>query len=426
LKVAFSGGVDSLVLVHALSRLSVSRNWRLSAIHVNHGLHALADDWAGHCRHVCAELDIPLAVERIHVDASAGMGLEAAARRARYECLARHIGTHEVLLTAHHQDDQAETLLLQLMRGAGVHGMAGMPAVTKFSRGLHARPLLGFRRDDLRRYAVDNRLAWIEDSSNLDTRLARNFLRHRVLPMLEGRWPAAVTRLANCAAHAAEAASILDEVAGKDLRSTGVEEGGLSVPVLLRLDEARRNNLLRYWIRRDYGRSPGSLVIRQVQTYLDRMPRTRHAAVRLGLAEIRRYRDRLHIASITGERTVTVGIWDTKSALALPGGNCVLRAVASVGSGLSRERLHGRRLEVRLRAGGEHIRIRGQKHRHSLKKLLQDSGIPPWRRYELPLLYVDGVLSAVGDQWIEDSFAAKPGESGLMLLVERVKPANRG
>lgn len=419
LKVAFSGGMDSHVLLHALSQLKAARGWQLYAIHVNHGLHPLADDWAGHCQQVCADLNIPLAVDRVHVASSAGIGLEAAARQVRYECLGSHIGPHEVLLTAHHQDDQAETLLLQLLRGTGVHGMAGMPAITEISRGRHARPLLSFRRNDLSRYAAENDIKWIEDSSNLDTRLARNFLRHRVLPMLECHWPATMARLAQSAAHAAEAASILDEVAGKDLVSAGANEEALSIPVLVRLNDARRNNLLRYWIRRHYGRSPGAMVVRQVQTHLARMPRTRHAAVRLGLAEIRRYRDRLHFMRKPGKGTVVIGCWDMKSPLVIPDSNWVLRAVASVGSGLSRERLRGRQLEVRLRTGGERMRTRGQKHHRSLKKLLQESAIPPWRRYQLPLLYVDGALAAAGDRWVEDSLAAAPGEPSLVLLVER-------
>jgi tRNA(Ile)-lysidine synthase len=419
LKVAFSGGVDSHVLLHALSRISDAHDWRLSAIHVNHGLHPLADTWVGHCRQICTDLHVPLVVDRVHVETSDGSGLEAAARQARYECLGRHIGPHEVLLTAHHQDDQAETLLLQLLRGTGVHGMAGMPPAAEFFRGLHARPLLGFRRNELSRYAAEENLKWIEDSSNLDTRLARNFLRHRVLPMLESHWPTAIARLAQSAAHAAETASILDEVAGDDMASARAGEEALSIPALVRLNEARRINLLRYWIRRHYGRSPGTMVIRQVQTHLAQMPRTRHAAVRLGLAEIRRYRDHLHITRASGRGAVVIGRWDMKSPLVIPGSNWVLRAVASVGSGLSRERLDGRQMEVRLRSGGERMRARGQQHHHSLKKLLQESAIPPWHRYQLPLLYVDGMLAAAGDRWVDDSLAAAPGEPGVVLLVER-------
>jgi tRNA(Ile)-lysidine synthase len=414
------------VLLHALARLREARGWRLSAIHVNHGLHPQADDWAGHCQRICADLRVSLTTERVRIEPSTGSGPEAAARDARYECLKRHIGPREVLLTAHHQDDQAETLLLQLLRGAGVHGMAGMPAVAEFSEGLHARPLLGFRRSDLKRYATDNGLFWIEDSSNYDTRLARNYLRHRVLPMLEHGWPAAVAQLAQSAVHAAQAASILDEVAAQDLPGSAVEQEALSIPALDRLSEARRHNLLRYWIRRRHGRSPGTPVMRQVQAHLGRMPSTRHAAVRLGRAEIRRYRDRLYFTATQGQRAAVVGAWDMQSPLTIPGSPCIWRAVTSVGSGLSRQRLRGKRLEVRLRAGGERLRTRGYAHHRSLKKLLQESGVPPWRRLELPLLYVGGELAAVGDRWISDMFAAAPGEPGVVLLVEKAKQQSCG
>jgi tRNA(Ile)-lysidine synthase len=242
-----------------------------------------------------------------------------------------------------------------------------------------------------------------------------------VLPLLENNWPATIARLAQSATHAAEAASILDEVAAQDLSGATVDEKEtLSIPALCRFRVERRNNLLRYWIRQQHGRSPTTLVVRQVQAHIDQAPKTCHAAVPLGRAEICRYRDRLYYARAQSKRVITIGNWDMKSPLSIPGSHCIWRTVASVGSGLSQKRLHGRQIAVRLRNGGERLRIHGSTYHRTLKKLLQESGIPPWRRNELPLLYVDGELAAVGDRWISDAFAAAPGEPGLVLLVERM------
>ena len=191
LKVAFSGGLDSHVLLHALCQLRDATRWQVSAVHVDHNLQAVSTAWAQHCQQVCAALGVSCMVESVTVNNIIEDGLEAAARRARYACLTRHIGAGEVLLSAHHLDDQAETLLLQLMRGSGVHGLASMPAMVKFSKGHLARPLLGFTRRALAAYAALYRLQWVEDASNSDTRMARNFLRQRIFPLLQERWPGA-------------------------------------------------------------------------------------------------------------------------------------------------------------------------------------------------------------------------------------------
>ncbi|OGI37123.1 MAG: tRNA lysidine(34) synthetase TilS, partial [Candidatus Muproteobacteria bacterium RBG_16_64_10] len=216
-QLAYSGGLDSHVLLHALAQLQRTHGLNLGAVHVDHGLQAASRDWAQHCARICAALGIPCIIERVQVPDARADGLEAAARRARYACLARHVGAGDALLTAHHLDDQAETVLLQLLRGAGVHGLAAMPAIAPFSAGVLARPLLGFTRTALAHYARAEKLQWIEDSSNRDLRRARNLVRHQVLPLLQQRWPAAVRQLAQTARHAAEAAALLDDLAGADL-----------------------------------------------------------------------------------------------------------------------------------------------------------------------------------------------------------------
>ena len=224
LKVAFSGGLDSCVLLHALGALRERLGLSLSAVHVDHGLHPGSADWARHAARFCERLNIPCVVERTKVARIREQGVEAAARHARYACLARHVGSGEVLLTAHQADDQAETLMLQLLRGAGVQGLAAMLSDTKFHAGRLVRPLLDFTRAQLTEYAARERLHWMEDSSNDDLRLSRNYLRHQVFPQLKARWPGAAQRMAHTAGIAAEAAGLLDELAESDwadVRGTG-------------------------------------------------------------------------------------------------------------------------------------------------------------------------------------------------------------
>ncbi|MGB5260270.1 MAG: tRNA lysidine(34) synthetase TilS, partial [Gammaproteobacteria bacterium] len=215
-QVAFSGGLDSSVLLHAMATLRERFAITLGAVHVHHGLQADADAWANHCRRVCAGYDIPLSV--LHADARPvqGESPEAAARHARYTALADWLAPDHCLLTAQHQDDQAETLLLQLLRGAGVHGLASMPVCTAFGEGTHFRPLLLLRRAALHDYALAAGLEWIEDPSNAETGIDRNFLRHAVMPLLQSRWPALSGNLSRSAAHAAEAAGLLDVLAADD------------------------------------------------------------------------------------------------------------------------------------------------------------------------------------------------------------------
>ena len=249
--VAFSGGADSLALLHALSALREQlAPAEIGAVHVHHGLHADADAWEGDCRRVCEELRVTL--ETLRVDAGAGPAEspEAAARRARYAALADLVGTGEVVCTAHHQRDQAETLLLQLVRGAGPAGLAGMPALAPLGRGWLARPLLGESPESLRDYLRRHGAAWTEDPSNADRRFDRNYMRQVVLASLEDRWPGVERTLARAAAHQADSARIAAELAGKDLADTrGSQPGTLSGSALLRLSKARARNLLRYWLK---------------------------------------------------------------------------------------------------------------------------------------------------------------------------------
>ena len=421
LVVAYSGGLDSHVLLHGLCALRAARGWRVEAVHIDHGLQPASGDWAGHCRRVCETLAVACAIERIEVRGVREEGLESAARRARYAALARHIGPGDVLLTAHHQDDQAETVLLQLLRGAGLAGLAAMPPIAAFAAGRHARPLLGFTRSALATYARQERLSWIEDTSNRDTRLARNFLRHRLLPLIAERWPTAPRQLARTARHAAEAAALLEELAAADLADCGTNAGeALAIDRLMRYSPARQRNLIRHWLRTRGFRPPTAMHLERILAHAHRPPRTRHAAVGWPGVQVRRYRDALFVlpAAPAPDRRLELP-WDPPQPLEIAGTGWRLHAVATTGAGLSQERLRRARVVVGLRRGGERCRLPGRAHRHTLKKLLQDAGVPPWERERLPLIYADDELAAVGDRWICEPFCARTDEPGWVPVLER-------
>ena len=229
---AFSGGLDSTVLLHALAELRKQHGKALCAVHVDHGLHPDSGDWARHCRRIAKRLDVEFECERVDVDVDSGLGPEAAARDARYAALARHVNCGDWLLSAHHRDDQAETLLMNLLRGSGPAGVAGIPAARRFGDAWVLRPLLDIPRDELLRYASAADLEWLTDPSNEETQFDRNYLRNEVLPVLERRWPDAALRLAKSASLSRESAELLRQLADRDLVQIAAEgrEGAQAPP----------------------------------------------------------------------------------------------------------------------------------------------------------------------------------------------------
>jgi tRNA(Ile)-lysidine synthase len=418
--IAYSGGMDSHVLLHAAAELRRRAPWRVSALHVDHGLQRDSSNWERHCAAVCAALNVPYQFRRVVVRDVAARGVEDAARRARYAALAELLPEGAVLLTAHHRTDQAETLLLQLLRGAGVPGLAAMAPLAPFAHGQLARPLLEFERDVLARYAAEQHLRWIEDPSNVDVGRARNFLRRRLWPVLIERWPGAAERLAVTAAHLAQADALLDELGRMDADACVDSDGALRISLLAALSPARQSNLVRYWIRARTGVAPPEPALHSILACTAQPPTTRHAAVTWAGVDVRRYRDRLSvIPSVVPTARDWEALWDPRGVLEIPGSGWRLSAHTTVGAGISQARIAGKELRVRTRRGGERCRLRG--HRHKVKKLLQEAGIPPWERRHWPLVYVDGELVAVGDRWVCEPFAACAGESGWVLSLARTR-----
>lgn len=411
--VAFSGGVDSSALLHAATGLRLAhRDLRLRAAHVDHGLHPQSASWAERCRTVCAALDVPLDVVRLAVPTPTGASVEAEARSARYAALAGLLRPGEWLLTAHHRDDQLETVLIQLLRGAGVAGLAAMPARARFGGGWHARPLLDVDREAIADYAGRHGIEWLRDPMNEATRFDRAWLRANVLPAIRQRWPAAATTVARSAAHLAQASRLLAELAQAD--AAGVVEGGrLSIAGLRRLSQARQVNLLRWWIH-DRGLRPLSTA--RMTSALGELVGARADAqplLRWPEGEIRRYRDRLY------------AMRPLAPPPSPPASGVIGPSIVDLGPGLGRfglvaGRKGGLRAElapapaIRFRTGGEGLRPHPARLRKRLKDLCREAGIVPWMRGRLPLVFVGDRLAAVGDLWIDADFAAPAGSPALV------------
>ncbi len=407
--IALSGGLDSTVLAAALAATREVHGKALYAVHIDHQLHAESAEWNGQCRELAVRLGIDFIAESVDVDSESGSGLEAAARVARYTALAAHIRPGDWLLSAHHRDDQAETLLLNLMRGSGPAGLAGIGLINPFASGWLVRPLIDVSRAALEKFATDVKLDWIEDPSNEDRRFDRNYLRHEILPRLEGRWPDVVARLARSADLAGEAATLLEDLADFDLRAIGDRPERINIDGLVQLSRARQGNLLRYALRRAGLPLPGAARLAAVLDQLVPAKEDAQPVVTWPGAEIRRYRGKLYALSVEGARVQPEeGSVLRGTPLELSQGLGILSLSPGAALGLD-EAVIERGLTVHYRRGGEQFRPAGQGHTKKLKKLLQESGIVPWMRERVPLLYAGEQLVAVADLWVAADAASEPG-----------------
>jgi len=419
--VAYSGGMDSHVLLHALVTIRESLCCRIGAVHVNHGLHEEAGQWEAYCRSACKTLGVPFVSLQVDARPAEGESPEAAARTARYAALQQWLPRQGCLLTAQHQDDQAETLLLQLLRGSGVKGLAAMPVRVEFGAGHLLRPLLDCGRQDVLAYALENDLDWIDDPSNQDTGLDRNFLRHRIVPELRERWPGVSSTLARSARHCAEAARVLAQLAAQDLAAVaGDTTEALRLSGLQRLSMERRRNALRHWFMQRCGSTPSSAVVERIVHDVLESRADAEPCVRWGGYELRRYRDQVYLlGQLSGRVPGELLEWQLPRPLALPGSGGTLSVTREAGQGIRAAAVAGSALQVGFRRGGERCRPAGRRHHHALKKLFQEYGIPPWERARIPLIYIDNELAAVTGLWVCDPFSAAPGEPGLAIHWHR-------
>ena len=407
---AFSGGLDSRALLQLLADARPRHGYTLEAVHVHHGLSQNADAWAAFCAAECRKLEVPFHCAHVQVDRQSGLGIEASARQARYAAL--HARKADHILLAQHQDDQAETLLLQLLRGAGVKGLSCMAAHDPMRRLL--RPLLEVSRAEVEAYARQAGLQWIEDESNLDARYDRNFCRHKILPVLEQRFPSARGTLARSAAHIAEAAQLLDELAAIDADNV-IVDNMLYVGELDKLSGQRARNLLRWWLTMHGLPMPGMMRMREMLQQLQHASEL--ACIKVQVQDsvyLRRYQGR---ASLSIEQPIpaVAGLhWQNQEELQLPAnGRLLFRH--EPGTGLALSRLQGRPLSIRYRTGGERFKPDARRPTRTLKYLFQEAGLAPWLRERLPLLYLEDELVLVPGIGVAASWQAQPDEQGVMV-----------
>jgi tRNA(Ile)-lysidine synthase len=428
--VALSGGVDSTALLAAIAQMRADR---LRAVHVNHGLHPNATRWSAHCRKLARQLGVPLKVLAVSVARERGASLEEAARVARYRCFAEQLHPGEALLTAHTQDDQLETVLLQLFRGCGLPGLAAMPGVAPLGPGKLARPLLACTRSELEAWVRARELAWIEDDTNADERFDRNYLRRSVLPAVRQRWPGVGAAVARSARHAAEAQRLLSALAQADLERAS-DGGSLSVKALRLLPPDRRRNVLRLWIASGGHTLPDARRLQEIAGPLidaraDAHPRVEWGSERAasgGNASriiVMRHADLLSI----GARAPVLDSgapagqldWDWRESFrcALPDGG-VLELATEPHGPIDLDALPPR-LAVTWRRGGEKLRVRRGGPRRALKSLLQEAHVPLAERARLPLIMAAGAVIAAADLWIDESVRAPPEARHRGRLVWR-------
>jgi tRNA(Ile)-lysidine synthase len=422
--VALSGGRDSIVLLDALARLAPEFGVALSAMHVHHGLSPRADAWAAFCADECAKRGTPFALHRVRVEPKGGASLEATARAARYVALSS--ADADFIALAHHADDQAETLLLQLLRGAGPHGLAAMPVHRRMPSGASLlRPFLALPRAAIDAYAADRGLAWVDDESNANTDMKRNFIRHEIATRLASAFPGYPATLARGAAHQAEAVQLLDELAlldGEGAIDRAAPSGAaLDRSALIALAARaphRAKNLLRWFLRQHDLRPPSAARLAAMLEQLthaasDACVRLAHGGAELG---IHRGRIVVHPPAIAPFAIA----WQGEEVITLPHGT--LEFASCSGAGIARAALDGGGVTVQTRAGGERIRLADDRPRQALKRVLQDAGMPPWQRESLPLVFCGDALAAVPGIGVDSAFQAAAGAPGCTVLWRPREP----
>lgn len=411
--VGFSGGLDSTVLLDLLAK---DASHPLTALHVHHGLSPNADRWAEACTCFCAARGIALAIERVNVPRDSGDGLEAAARSARYAAYARR--TEPFVALAHHLDDQAETVLLQLLRGTGLKGVAAMPRMRALAGSgvTIARPLLAATRVELRAYAAENALEWIEDESNLSSVHDRNYLRGEIAPLLDARFPGWREAAARFARHAASADEALDELARDDGPDAPMPRWDVCRdPMYIHrtLSAARRANALRAFLARNQVPMPGT-------TQLDEMTRQVYdsrddAEVRLDHAGISLVRQGnfVYIESRPWAGEPWRVAWRGEHELQLGGSRGSICFKPVVGEGIDARRTREGEWHLGSRSGGERIRLRSDGPSRTVKKVLQEKWLSRWQRQNLPCLFHDGRLVWMDMVGIDAEYRCPEGAEGV-------------
>lgn len=437
--IAYSGGIDSHVLLHIFASYRLQNSFDLNVIHINHGLNPLANEWQQHCANICTQLNVNFLAKKIDNQVLPGESPEALARKRRYAVFKELLSAEEILLTAHQQDDQAETLLIQLFRGAGPKGLAAMPKAKKFGAGFLVRPLLNYSRIELHEYAVKHQLHWIEDDSNKNIKFSRNFIRHEIMPVLKKRWPTITKTIARSAKQCGDMQNLLNAVMpdvspqANNLASSAlcrerhwmpslalvsgmtidsIRGNKLSVSGLTNLEPSKQRHILRHWLSQNNISLPSEKKLFHLQKDLLSANQDKNPHIVWGEYEARRYQDFIYVMLRKLKHDPKqVYTWDLAAPLVIKNIGS-LKAISSTGNGL---RADIQQVTVRFRQGGERLQLPGRTHTHCLKKLFQEWKIPPWERDRIPLIYVENELAAVVGFFIANKFAGQLNEPSMVI-----------
>lgn len=420
--VAYSGGVDSHVLLHALAQLRKHCAFELRAVHIHHGLSPNAEAWQKHCVAVCQALDIELTTHALNMSSPLTQHLmesgniEARARTLRYQFFSSLLQPNDCLLTGHHQDDQAETLLLQLLRGAGPKGMSAMPASSLLGKGVLLRPFLATTRAELLAYAQQHALSWIDDESNQDRRYSRNFIRQEIMPLLQQRWPSVVETIARSAKHCAETEELVEAYIEPLFNACVSPDYSLSITSLKNLTPLQQKHVLRYWISCCGFSLPNELMLANALHIFLTAGEDKTPMVTWGDVVLRRYQDALIVLPVARRHDASQQFcWDMNAELSIESLNITLRAVSTLGSGV--KWLPHQSCEIRFRCGDERVYLARRKGGRSLKKCFQEWRVPVWERDRIPLLYIDNKLAAIIGYSICEGFLVDKNENGRVIEV---------
>ncbi|NQY26562.1 MAG: tRNA lysidine(34) synthetase TilS [Piscirickettsiaceae bacterium] len=415
--IAYSGGVDSHVLLHILANNPNPKLKNCIAIHIDHGLNPDSRQWTQHCAAIAEQLNVDFCNIKIDVQNIKELGMEAAARQARYHAFQNTLTQDEVLLTAQHQNDQAETLLLQLLRGAGPKGLSAMAMQSQMGQMQLLRPLLSVSQADIVAYAKQYQLQWIEDPSNLETQWNRNYIRHTIWPIIEQRWPSAAITISRSAAHCAEASELMADLAQQDLASLNIQynDSKIAISPLLTLSPARLRNALRYIIEWKQLPLPSTICLQKIIDDVCLAKQDSVPIVSWTGVEVRRYHDALYfmlpLAEHDGAERLSC---NNTNELALQ--NQQVMSWQSAPQGINQQ-LISSGLTIRYRQGGEKIKPQGHAHHKTLKHLFQQWNIPTWQRERIPLIFKDDELIVVVGHCISDSMLSSTQEITYIPMI---------
>lgn len=400
--VAYSGGADSTVLLHSAKGVTEKSGHTLKAIHINHQIHSDSGKWSAFCEQQCQQLSIPLTSITVEIGSVSELGLEGAARAARYQAFEQSLNENDVLLTAHHADDQLETILLQLFRGAGVHGLMGCAPERKLGVAKLIRPFLELSRRQIIDYAQQHDLVWLEDPSNDSLVHDRNYLRHKVVPLLHQRWQGLRETITRSGQWQVESAHLLDRLASMDLESNPLTNP-LPIKSLDGLEQASIKNILRWWIRQYNFPMPNAQVLNHIISDVLNSADDSQACVQWQNCECRKYRNGLYLQKqLLSHDAGQYFTWELKSPLFIPSLNLQLTRQQLEDFGVDCEGIEV--VQVKFRQGGETLRPKGRGCEKDLKTLFQEAAVEPWLRDRIPLIYDKDSLIFVWGYWIHEAY----------------------